>query len=225
MKKFLLLFLQILLVNQISAQKVKSDLQKMNLKGKVNTITEVEKRCPSVIAEDGEFNCRKDTIVYAFNIKGNLLKNTSDDDQDMVKTIVNGLVYKTRYEMVKEVKKKSAEDIYNSKGQLVTQKRYYLYSDEERLTDQWDYVYDKNGQKTEEKATEWWNGNKKTNVSTFNKFGDLVKRQTFRNEQLENEEEYDLAYKTDKYGNWITKNSSGGHYIQDWTRKITYFKN
>lgn len=223
MKKGLFVLVQILLVNQINAQKLSSDWQKMGLKGEINEIVEIDMRCPSVIAEGGSFNCQKDTTNYQFNQKGFLIKSNSQNE-NVKRTILNGFEYVTTYEDVEGVKKKSSEDVYNAKKQLVKQSSYYVHDTEERILNQWEYFYDKNGNKIKEKSTEWWNGNITVNLSDFNKYADIIKRQTLRNETITNEEEFNYEYKNDKYGNWINKVSSSGDYNETWTRKITYYK-
>lgn len=220
MKKILFVVVQILLVNQINAQN--SDWQKMRLKGTINKITEVSERCPSVIADGGSFNCRKDTIAYEFNQKGYLLKSNSENE-NITKTTLNGFQYVTVYEDVEGVKKKSSEDVYNIKKQLIKQSRYYVHGAQERILNQWEYFYDKNGIKIKEKSTEWWNNNVTVILSDLNQYGDVIKRETIKDEKLVEEEDFNYKYTNDKNGNWINKTLSGNADNETWTRKITYY--
>lgn len=223
MKKALFVLVQILLVNQINAQNLSSDWQRMGLKGTINKIVEIDNRCPTVIAEGGSFNCRKDTTHYQFDQKGFLVKSNTKNE-NIKRTSLNGFEYVTTYEDVDGVKKKSFEDVYNKKKQLIKQSSYYVHDTEERILNQWEYFYNKNGNKIKEKSTEWWNGNITVNLSDFNKYADIIKRQTLRNDNITNEEVFNYEYKNDKYGNWISKISSNGDYHETWTRKITYYK-
>lgn len=220
MKKILFVVVQILLVNQINAQN--SDWQKMRLKGTINKITEVYERCPSVIADGGSFNCRKDTIAYEFNQKGYLLESNSENE-NITKTTLNGFQYFTTYEDVKGVKKKSSEDVYNIKKQLIKQSSYYVHDTEERILNQWEYFYDKNGKKIKEKSTEWWNNIVTVTLSDLNEYGDVIKRQTIQDNKLAQEEDFNYRYTNDKNGNWINKTLSGSPYNETWTRKIAYY--
>ena len=223
MKKIFFVLVQILLVNQINAQKLSSDWQKMRLKGTINKIVEIHESCPSVMMEGGTFYCPKDTTSYDFNQKGYLTKSSSEDN-NRKKSTLNGLEYITTYENVEGVQKKSAEDVYNAKKQLIKQSIYYVHTAKEQILNQWEYFYDNNGSKIKEKTTEWWNGNITVNLSDFNKYGDTTKRQTLRNDKIVNEEEFDYNYTNDKYGNWISKTSSSGNHSETWTRKISYYK-
>ncbi|TDO73490.1 hypothetical protein EV143_10582 [Flavobacterium chryseum] len=220
MKKILFVVVQVLLLNQVNAQNLLSDWQKMRLKGTIDKIVEIHERCPSIMAEGGSFYCPKDTITYKFTEKG-YLTNSNSENENVKKTTLNGFQYVTTYENVKGLNKKSFEDVYNVKKQLIKQSSYYVHDTEERILNQWEYFYNKNGNKVKEKSTEWWNNIATVVLSDLNEYGDIIKRQTIRNDKITNEEEFNYKYTNDKYGNWINKTSSGS-YNETWTRKITY---
>ncbi|MEN2402181.1 hypothetical protein GKZ90_0020495 [Flavobacterium sp. MC2016-06] len=224
MKKILFVAIQMLLINQINAQKSSSDWQKLILKGQVNKIIEVDERCPSVIVDGGAYNCRKDTTKYEFDTKGYLLNSSNSEDENIKKITQNGFQHIITYEDVEGVKKKKYEDVYNSKNQLIKQLMYSVNSNEEQISNQWEYFYDKKGVKTQQKATEWWNGKVTIVLSDFNTYGDVIKRQTIKDDVVTDQEEFSYKYTNDKFGNWITKTSSSDPYNETWVRKIIYYK-
>lgn len=212
-----------LFVNQINAQKIATDWQKNFLKGKVRQIIEIGERCPTVMAEGGSFNCPKDTTRYEFNEKG-FTPKTSDAEKIIEKKTLNGFYYITTYKTVEGAKRKEWEEVYDAKNLLVKHTMYSTRDADEDISNQWEYFYDKSGTKIKQNDSEWWNKQKTMIVRTYNNYGDEVKRQTFKNDNLNDEEQFQYNYTKDQIGNWVKKTVSGGHYNETWTRKIIYYK-
>ena len=111
------------------------------------------------------------------------------------------------------------EEYYNKKGLQV---KIISYHADGEITNIWEYFYDKKGRKTENKSSNIWNGTTTVYHNWFNEYGDITARKEFRNNELINEETFDIKYTFDKKGNWTSKLIEG-EYSEFYKRTILYY--
>lgn len=121
--KFKYTLIVVLLTQLMHSQKTPTDLTKMNLKGKITSVQEVEDKMPSTIPDGADFNSRIERTLYLFNEKGYSTEK---------KVMVNGKFYSKR------------KMHYNTSNQVIQTEDY---NENDSITDYGDlgYEYDKNG--------------------------------------------------------------------------------
>lgn len=193
----------------------------MNLNGKVKSIQEVHEKCPAIALAGSPVTCEKNEVFYYFDKKGFVLEPQKEylNDYIIEKTKTNEVYVLTKYLEWDGVKRKHFEEYYNKKK--INTKVLSFHADG-AVMDIWEYVYDKKGNRVEQKSTNIWNGVTKVYHHFYNEQGDIVKSKFYENEELTKEENNEISYKFDKKGNWISKSILGGHF-QTYNRTITYY--
>ena len=121
--KFKYTLIVVLLTQLMHSQNIPTDLAKMNLKGKITSVQEVEDKMPSTIPDGADFNSRIERTLYLVNEKGYSTEK---------KVMVNGKFYSKR------------KMYYTASNQVIQTEDY---NENDSITDYGDlgYEYDKNG--------------------------------------------------------------------------------
>lgn len=198
-------------------------LASFGLKGKVKSLEQEYEKCPRVALVGSDINCYEQKETLYFDKKGKQTylvpqkeavnsyvseKNENKDGYVITKYLYNNRK-RTRY----------FEEYYNKKGLQV---KIISYHADGEITNIWEYFYDKKGRKTENKSSNIWNGTTTVYHNWFNEYGDITARKEFRNNELINEETFDIKYTFDKKGNWTSKLIKG-EYSEFYKRTILYY--
>ena len=198
-------------------------LASFGLKGKVKSLEQEYEKCPRVALVGSDINCYEQKETLYFDKKGKQTylvpqkeavnsyvseKNENKDGYVITKYLDNN-GKRTRY----------FEEYYNKKGLQV---KIISYHADGEITNIWEYFYDKKGRKTENKSSNIWNGTTTVYHNWFNEYGDITARKEFRNNELINEETFDIKYTFDKKGNWTSKLIEG-EYSEFYKRTILYY--
>lgn len=198
-------------------------LASFGLKGKVKSLEQEYEKCPRVALVGSDINCYEQKETLYFDEKGKQTylvpqkeainsyvseKNENDDGYVITKYLDNN-GKRTKY----------FEEYYNKKGLQV---KIISYHADGEITNIWEYFYDKKGRKTENKSSNIWNGTTTVYHNWFNEYGDITARKEFRNNELINEETFDIKYTFDKKGNWTSKLIEG-EYSEFYKRTILYY--
>lgn len=198
-------------------------LASFGLKGQVKSLEQEYEKCPRVALVGSDINCYEQKETLYFDKKG---KQTYLVPQ---KEAVNSYVSEknenkdgyviTKYLDNNGKRTKYFEEYYNKKGLQV---KIISYHADGEITNIWEYFYDKKGRKTENKSSNIWNGTTTVYHNWFNEYGDITARKEFRNNELINEETFDIKYTFDKKGNWTSKLIEG-EYSEFYKRTILYY--
>lgn len=218
MKKMFVLIVLFSFIVNLNAQTTKE----LCLKGKVKSIEQVYEKCPMIALIGSNVNCYEQKETFYFNKKGMRTylepqKEISDGYINEKSESSNGYII-TKYLDNNGKKTKFFEEYYNKKG---LQLKVISFHADGEITNIWEYFYDKKDRKTENKVTNIWNGKTTIYHNWFNEYGDITLRKEFKNDELVNEESFDISYTFDKKGNWVLKRIEG-EYSELYKRNIVY---